>query len=100
MARPSSPLACPKKETVINIFVASASGALGMPIVIELLRLGHRVTVMTRSESGSERLAALGAAVERIDAFDSTPVMETVRRSSPEVVIQPHLLQPFLMTRR
>ena len=54
----------------MNIFVAS--GALGMRIVIELLRLGHRVTAMTRSESGSERLAALGAAVERIDAFDST----------------------------
>jgi nucleoside-diphosphate-sugar epimerase len=80
-------LACPKKETVINIFVAGASGALGMPIVIELLRLGHRATVMTRSESGSERLAALGAAVERIDAFDSTAVMEALRRSSPEVVI-------------
>jgi nucleoside-diphosphate-sugar epimerase len=71
----------------MNIFVAGASGALGMPIVIELLRLGHRVTAMTRSESGSERLAALGAAVERIDAFDSSAVMEALRRSSPEVVI-------------
>jgi uncharacterized protein YbjT (DUF2867 family) len=66
----------------MNIFVAGASGALGMPIVIELLRLGHRVTAMTRSESGSERLAALGAAVERIDAFDSTAVLSGERSSA------------------
>ena len=65
----------------MNMFVAGASGALGMPIVIELLRLGHRVTAMTRSESGSKRLAALGAAVERIDAFDSTAVMEALQPS-------------------
>ena len=64
----------------MHMFVAGASGALGMPIFIELLRLGHRVMAMTRSESGSERLAALGAAVERIDAFDSTAVMEALRR--------------------
>ena len=93
----------------MNSFVAGASGVQGMAIVIELLRLGHRATVMTRSESGSERLAALGAAVERIDAFDSTAVMEALRRSSPEVVIDQltalpknpaALAQPFLLTRR
>jgi nucleoside-diphosphate-sugar epimerase len=71
----------------MNVFVAGASGALGMPIVMKLLQQGHRVTAMTRSESGSERLSALGAAVERIDAFDSTAVMEALRHSSPEVVI-------------
>jgi 2-alkyl-3-oxoalkanoate reductase len=71
----------------MNVFVAGASGALGMPIVMKLLQQGHRVTAMTRSESGSERLSALGADVERIDAFDSTAVMEALRRSSPEVVI-------------
>ena len=67
----------------MNMFVAGASSALGIPIVIELLRLGHRVTAMTRSESGSERLAALGAAVERIDACDSTAVLSGERSSAP-----------------
>ena len=66
----------------MNMFVAGASGALGMPIVIALLRLGHRVTAMTRSESGAERRAALGAAVERIDACDSTAVLSGERNSA------------------
>jgi nucleoside-diphosphate-sugar epimerase len=86
-------LACPKKETVVNIFVAGVSGALGMPIVTELLRLGHRVTAMTRSKSGSERLAAFGAAVERINAFDSTAVMEASRVNMVSERVRAELLR-------
>ena len=34
----------------MNVFVAGASGAIGLPLVRELIRQGHAVTGMTRSE--------------------------------------------------
>jgi nucleoside-diphosphate-sugar epimerase len=58
-----------------------------MPIVKELIRLGHDVTAMTRSEQGLARLKSLGATAEKIDAFNSEALTEALRRSSPEIVI-------------
>ena len=37
----------------MRVFVAGASGAIGQPLVAELVRRGHEVTGMTRSESGA-----------------------------------------------
>src|SRR5918997_397051 len=53
----------------MRVFVAGASGAIGRPLIIELIRRGHEVTGMTRSESGARDLAALGTAVARASAF-------------------------------
>jgi nucleoside-diphosphate-sugar epimerase len=36
----------------MNVFVAGASGTIGRPLVAELVRRGHAVTGMTRSEAG------------------------------------------------
>ena len=36
-----------------EVFVAGASGAIGRPLIAELVRRGHEVTGMTRSESGA-----------------------------------------------
>jgi nucleoside-diphosphate-sugar epimerase len=41
----------------MRIFVAGASGAIGQPLIAELLRRGHEVTGMTRSEAGARNLA-------------------------------------------
>lgn len=71
----------------MKIFVAGASGAIGQPLIAELIRQGHTVTGMTRSAAGAQKLEALGAAVERISAFDEPAVQEAFRRSDPEVVI-------------
>lgn len=71
----------------MKILVAGASGAIGLPLVAELIRQGHTVTGMTRSEAGAQKLKALGAAVARISAFDASAVEETLRRSAAEVVI-------------
>lgn len=71
----------------MKIFVAGASGAIGLPLVAELIRQGHTVTSMTRSAAGAQKLEALGAAVARISAFDEPAVQEALRRSAPEVVI-------------
>ena len=71
----------------MNVFVAGASGAIGRPLVAELVRWGHRVTGMTSSEAGARALADLGAAVARVNAFDAAGVEEALRRSNAEVVI-------------
>jgi nucleoside-diphosphate-sugar epimerase len=71
----------------MNVFVAGASGAIGRPLIAELVRRGHAVTGMTRSDAGAKALAELGAAVARAGAFDSEGVERAVRESRAEVVI-------------
>ncbi|MCG6154823.1 NAD-dependent epimerase/dehydratase family protein [Rubinisphaera margarita] len=71
----------------MRVFVAGASGAIGRPLVAELVRQGHTVTGMTRSDRGADVLRVLGARVVRVDAFDSDALQEAVRRSEAEVVI-------------
>src|SRR3982750_1964346 len=71
----------------MNVFVAGASGAIGRPLVAELVRRGHAVTGMTRSDAGASALARLGAAVDRISAFDAAGLEEALRASRAEVVI-------------
>jgi nucleoside-diphosphate-sugar epimerase len=71
----------------MNVFVAGASGAIGRPLVAELIRQGHAVTGLTRSEVGARHLAGLGAAVARVSAFDAPALERALRKSRAEVVI-------------
>jgi nucleoside-diphosphate-sugar epimerase len=71
----------------MNVFVAGASGAIGRPLIAELVRRGHAVTSMTRSDAGARALADLGAAVARVSAFDAPAVERAIRESRAEVVI-------------
>src|SRR5499426_2248312 len=71
----------------MRIFVAGASGAIGRPLVAELVRRGHEVTGMTHSEAGARHLADMGAAVARASAFDASAVEQALRDARAEVVI-------------
>ena len=71
----------------MKIFVAGASGAIGRPLITELVRRGHVVTGMTRSDAGARALSDLGAAVAQVSAFDATGLEEALRGSRAEVVI-------------
>src|SRR5262245_52308274 len=71
----------------MRVFVAGASGAIGQPLVAELIRRSHEVTGMTRSESGARALSTLGAAVARVSAYDAAAVEQALRRARAEVVI-------------
>ena len=71
----------------MRIFVAGASGAIGRPLVAELVRRGHEVTGMTPSEAGARYLADTGAAVARVNAFDAAAVEKAVGEARAEVVI-------------
>jgi nucleoside-diphosphate-sugar epimerase len=71
----------------MRIFVAGASGAIGQPLITELVRQGHSVTGMTRSEAGARKLADLGADVAQVSAFEGAAVDDALRRARAEIVI-------------
>jgi nucleoside-diphosphate-sugar epimerase len=71
----------------MNVFVAGASGAIGRPLLAELVRQGHAVTGMTNSDAGARVIAGLGAAVARVSAFDTPALERALRESRAEVVI-------------
>jgi len=65
--------------------VAGATGAIGMPLVRQLVAAGHVVAGMTRSRP--ERVSALGAEPVVCDVFDASALAEAVRAFAPDVVI-------------
>jgi 2-alkyl-3-oxoalkanoate reductase len=71
----------------MKIFVAGATGAVGLPLVRALCTLGHQVTGMTRAGPGADRLRELGASVSAVDAFDPKAVLDAVEAAAPDVVI-------------
>jgi nucleoside-diphosphate-sugar epimerase len=71
----------------MNVLVAGASGAIGRPLLAELVRQGHAVTGMTNSDAGARVIAGLGAAVARVSAFDAPALERALRESRAEVVI-------------
>jgi 2-alkyl-3-oxoalkanoate reductase len=71
----------------MRIFVAGASGALGVPLVTRLVADGHEVVAMTRTPGKQERLRALGAQPVVADALDSGAVADAVAKAEPEVIV-------------
>ncbi|MBV9489346.1 MAG: NAD(P)-dependent oxidoreductase [Verrucomicrobia bacterium] len=71
----------------MRVFVAGASGAIGQPLIAELIRQGHAVTGMSRSAAAAEKLVDLGASAAVVNAFDRFAVEQALRRAQAEVVI-------------
>jgi putative NAD(P)-binding protein len=71
----------------MKIFIAGATGAVGMPLVRVLCALGHQVTGMTSAGAGVDRLRELGAEPSCADAFDAGAVRSAIKAASPDVVI-------------
>jgi 2-alkyl-3-oxoalkanoate reductase len=71
----------------MKIFVAGASGTIGVPLVRALVNAGHDVTAMTRTPSKQESLRAIGATPVVADALDADAVRRVVTAAAPDVVI-------------
>jgi nucleoside-diphosphate-sugar epimerase len=71
----------------MKIFVAGATGALGRPLVAQLVKNGHEVTGMTRSESKQHLLRELGARPVVADALDPDAVARAVAEAEPDVIV-------------
>jgi nucleoside-diphosphate-sugar epimerase len=70
----------------MRVFVAGATGAMGIPLVKRLVSQGHKVFGMTRHESKAEALRALGAEPVVCDVLDQTRLQTALLKASPEVV--------------
>ena len=71
----------------MRIFVAGASGAIGEPLVAELLRKGHSVVGMTTSEARAKNLKSQGAEAVIADAFNVAELEAALRQANVEAVI-------------
>jgi nucleoside-diphosphate-sugar epimerase len=75
------------KESMMRVFVAGATGAIGRQLVPRLVEAGHEVHGMTRSESKRAMLRKLGAVPVVADALDPDRVAQAVGRARPDVIV-------------
>ncbi|GGN12011.1 3-beta hydroxysteroid dehydrogenase [Dyadobacter beijingensis] len=69
----------------MHVFVTGASGFVGSAIVEELVKNGHQVTGLVRTESGADKVAAAGAAPHLGDVNDLDMLRE--RAGAADAVI-------------
>ena len=71
----------------MRVLVAGATGAIGVPLVRQLVARGHAVIATTRRPDRAERLRGLGATVTTMDGLDAASVGEAVARAEPDAII-------------
>jgi nucleoside-diphosphate-sugar epimerase len=71
----------------MKVFVAGASGAIGRPLVRQLVEAGHEVTGMTRREERAVEIRAAGANAVVCDALDREALATAVGEAAPEAVV-------------
>jgi nucleoside-diphosphate-sugar epimerase len=71
----------------MHVYVAGATGAIGKPLIPQLIRAGHAVTASTRSPAKADRLRALGAEPVVVDGLDGKAVTEAVKAAEPDAIV-------------
>ena len=71
----------------MRIFLAGASGVIGVRLIPLLVRDRHQVAAMTRSAEKTETLRTLGAEPIVCDVFDATALTAAVCAFRPELVM-------------
>src|SRR5262245_53397567 len=83
----------------MKIFVAGGTGAIGRPLIAQLLARGHRLVALTRSPEKARALVEQGVEPALADVFDVEAVKAAVRGAQPEVVIEQLTSLPGTYTR-
>jgi uncharacterized protein YbjT (DUF2867 family) len=71
----------------VRIFLAGASGVLGVRLVPLLVADGHVVAGMTRSSGKAEAIRTLGAEPVVCDVYDAATLMDAVAGFRPDLVM-------------
>jgi nucleoside-diphosphate-sugar epimerase len=83
----------------MKIFVAGGTGAIGRPLIVELLAKGYAVVALTRSREKAQALVEQGIEPAIADVFETAAVKAVVSRAQPEVVIEQLTALPKTYTR-
>ena len=71
----------------MRVFVAGASGAIGKPLIRQLVAAGHAVTGMTRRDAAAQEIRGAGAEAVVCDVFDRPALEDAIARAQPDVVV-------------
>ena len=71
----------------MRVFVAGATGAIGRPLVAQLVAAGHEVVGTSRSPERARTLRAYGAEPMVLDLLDRAAVVEAVAAARPDAVV-------------
>src|SRR4051812_3867672 len=74
-----------------EIVITGSTGVIGRRAVRELLAAGHRVTGVTRSACGREKLESLGASAVEADVFDEASLRRTFEGADAVVNLLTHI---------
>jgi nucleoside-diphosphate-sugar epimerase len=75
------------KVTVMRVFVAGGTGAIGRRLVPQLVARGHQVTATTTNVARLGLLNQLGADGVVMDGLDATSVGEAVAKAQPDAIV-------------
>jgi nucleoside-diphosphate-sugar epimerase len=71
----------------MRVFVAGASGAIGIRLVPQLVEAGHEVVGTHHAPGGAMKLSAVGAEPVRLDLLDANAVMDAVVAARPDAIV-------------
>jgi uncharacterized protein YbjT (DUF2867 family) len=71
----------------VRIFVAGATGVIGVRVVPLLVAAGHDVAGLTRSASKAASIAAMGAQPIVMDVYDASGLASAMTKFRPDVVL-------------
>lgn len=71
----------------MRVLVAGATGAIGRPLVPQLVAAGHEVTGLTRSEARAAELRGRGVEAKICDVLDVAAARAVVLEVKPDVIV-------------
>jgi uncharacterized protein YbjT (DUF2867 family) len=83
----------------MRIFLAGASGVIGVRLLPLVIAAGHEVAAMTRTSSKAQLLSAAGATPVVCDIFDDAALAAAVRDFQPELIMHQVTDLPDELTR-
>lgn len=83
----------------MRVFIAGGTGAIGRPLIAELLAKGHTLTALTRNPEKARALEQQGIEPAIADVFDADAIQAALHRARPEVVIEQLTALPRTYTR-